>query len=65
MSDKPVKIELSVDKAACLNNALRREMQSAERQRSNPAWIAVDEYIRRLDGCIQAVTRAFEKATRA
>ncbi|CAN7166671.1 hypothetical protein LJR234_000348 [Mesorhizobium amorphae] len=64
MSDKLVRIELSTDEAACLNNALRREVQAAERQRGQPAWIAVDEYIRRLEACIQAVTKAFEKATR-
>lgn len=60
-----VRIELSTDEAACLNNALRREVQAAERQRGQPAWIAVDEYIRRLEACIQAVAKAFEKATRA
>ncbi|RWB32140.1 MAG: hypothetical protein EOQ42_33520 [Mesorhizobium sp.] len=64
MSAKLVRIELSTDEAACLNNALRREVQAAERQRGQPAWIAVDEYIRRLEACIQAVAKAFEKATR-
>ncbi|MER8946110.1 MULTISPECIES: hypothetical protein [unclassified Mesorhizobium] len=60
-----IRLELSTDEASCLNNALRREMEAAERQRGKPAWIGVDEYIRRLDACIQKVTKAFEKATGA
>ncbi|MER8990425.1 MULTISPECIES: hypothetical protein [unclassified Mesorhizobium] len=60
-----IRLELSTDEAACLNNALRLEMQAAEKRRNLPAWIGVDEYIRRLDACIHKVAKAFEKATGA
>ncbi|MBN9068415.1 MAG: hypothetical protein J0H60_18705 [Rhizobiales bacterium] len=56
-----VLVSLSADQLGALNNALRREMQAAERMRGDPNWGAVDEYIGHLDTALRAVTRAFER----
>lgn len=64
MSKRAVTIVLTMDEASCLNNALRVELERAERKRNDPAWVGMDEYCRRLDGCILKVGEAFAEAMR-
>lgn len=57
-------LSLSLDEAACINNALRRELEIAERYLRDPNMIGAEEYVRNLDACLRRLTSGYEKAAR-
>jgi hypothetical protein len=64
MSARTVTLVLTMDEASCLNNALHAERERARRKISDPDWLGMDEYARRLDACVGKVGDAFAEAMR-
>jgi hypothetical protein len=66
MTGPRVMLELSIEDAGCLNNAIRREIGAVERRRrvDGSLDVASAEYLRQLDVCRETLDAAFARAIR-